>query len=104
MAAVPARYVLERAAWREAAALAPRASPYPYAEAIGYFARALGAAHTGALALAREDLAKLTSLCDADLAKHQDYGAGQTTVLNEGGLGLGRAGGRPGATGSHAHA
>jgi len=80
-AAVPARYVLERAAWREAAALAPRASPYPYAEAIGYFTRALGAAHTGALALAREDLAKLTSLRDADLAKQQDYWAGQTAVL-----------------------
>ena len=80
-AAVPARYVLERGAWREAAALTPRLSPYPYAEAIGYFTRAMGAAHTGALAQAHEDVARLTSLRDADLTKHQDYWAGQTEVL-----------------------
>jgi hypothetical protein len=82
-AAVPARYVLERGAWHEAAALTPRLSPYPYAEAIGYFTRAMGAAHTGALAQAHEDLARLTSLSEADLTKHQDYWAGQTEVLTK---------------------
>jgi predicted Zn-dependent protease len=41
----------------------------------------MGAAHTGALAQAHEDLAKLTSLQEADLTKHQDYWAGQTEVL-----------------------
>jgi hypothetical protein len=47
LAAIPARWVLERRAWREAAALEPKASDYPYTEAMTYFARALGASHTG---------------------------------------------------------
>jgi hypothetical protein len=50
LAAVPARYALERQAWKEAAALEPRGSQFPQAEAITYFARALGAARSGDLA------------------------------------------------------
>lgn len=53
LASVPARYALERRAWQEAAALAPR--PYdaldwerfPWPEAVTWFARGLGAAHVG---------------------------------------------------------
>lgn len=80
-AAVPARYVLERAAWSEAATLDPYPSQYPYAQAIGYFARAMGEAHTGELSRARDDIAKLKSLREQDRAKKQDYWAGQTEVL-----------------------
>src|SRR5438477_2365886 len=47
LAAIPARWVLERAAWSEAAALEPKVSDYSYAEAMTYFVRALGASHTG---------------------------------------------------------
>ena len=47
LAAIPARWALERRAWAEAAALEPHASAFPYAEAMTYFARALGASHTG---------------------------------------------------------
>jgi hypothetical protein len=43
-AAIPARYALERGAWAEAAALETRESPYPYADSLTWFARALGAA------------------------------------------------------------
>lgn len=46
-AAMPARYALERGAWAEAAALTPRESPFPYAEAMTHFARAIGAAKAG---------------------------------------------------------
>ena len=53
LAAIPARWALERRAWAEAAALAPTASAFPYAEAMTYFARALGASHTGDTARAR---------------------------------------------------
>ena len=42
LAAVPARFALERQAWNEAAALEPRGSQFPQAEAITYFARAIG--------------------------------------------------------------
>jgi tetratricopeptide (TPR) repeat protein len=67
LAAIPARYALERRAWREAAALTvqPVTFPwekYPYAEANVHFARAVGAARAGDLGAAREALAKLTDL------------------------------------------
>jgi hypothetical protein len=80
-AAPPARYVLERAAWHEAAALEPRVSQYPYVKAISHFTRAMGAAHTGKLAQVREDIGKLERLREADIATKQDYWAGQTEVL-----------------------
>ena len=45
LAAIPARYALERGQWRDAAALAVRPAPeWRAAEAITHFARALGAA------------------------------------------------------------
>jgi hypothetical protein len=47
LAAVPARFALERQAWKEAAVLEPRGSQFPQAEAITYFARAIGAARSG---------------------------------------------------------
>ncbi|MBV1800415.1 hypothetical protein [Siccirubricoccus sp. G192] len=46
-AAMPARYALERGAWAEAAALAPRQTAYPYTEAMTHFARAIGLARSG---------------------------------------------------------
>jgi tetratricopeptide (TPR) repeat protein len=47
LAAIPARWALERSSWAEAAALEPRTTSYPYADAMTWFARALGASHTG---------------------------------------------------------
>jgi tetratricopeptide (TPR) repeat protein len=47
LAAIPARYVLERGRWADAAALTVRPAPsWRAAEAITHFARALGAART----------------------------------------------------------
>ena len=67
LAAVPARYALERRAWKEATALTvqPPAYPwakYPYAEAIVHFARAVGAARGGDLDMARREVATLTEI------------------------------------------
>ncbi len=64
VAAIPARYALERGAWEEAAALAPPATPFAFADAVTYFARALGAAHLGRLDAARQDVEKLAGLRD----------------------------------------
>src|SRR4051812_41509679 len=47
LAAVPARYALERGQWKEAARLQPTPNPAPYVEAITWFARGLGAARSG---------------------------------------------------------
>ncbi len=57
--AVRVRYALERNAWTEAAALQPINSPFPYAEAIVYFARAIGAARMKAIGQAGRDLRAL---------------------------------------------
>jgi tetratricopeptide (TPR) repeat protein len=82
LAAVPARYVLERGAWAEAAQLQPRDSQYAYTQAITYFARAMGAAKTGNTKQAREDIEKLRAAQQADLAKpDQAYWAGQSNIL-----------------------
>ena len=67
LAAVPARYALERRAWKEAAALtvAPASFPwkdYPWAEAIVHFARAVGAARSGDLGTARAAVARLAAI------------------------------------------
>ena len=48
LAAIPARYAMERQQWAEAAALEPRPAPNtPYTEAITHFVRAIGAARAG---------------------------------------------------------
>ena len=67
LAAIPARYALERRDWKAAAALGSRPADfpwekYPYAEAIVHLARAVGAAHTGDLATARRATARLDTI------------------------------------------
>src|SRR5262249_57580906 len=63
LAAVPARYMLERQDWRGAAGLqVPAVVNAPPARAIIYFARALGAARSGDLAAAQTDIGKLQEL------------------------------------------
>jgi len=71
LAAIPARYALERGRWREAAALPVRADlSEPSALAITYFARALGAARSGDTATARAALASLGTIDDDLGARH----------------------------------
>src|ERR1039458_1374883 len=69
MGTSPARYAVERHAWSEAAALTVPPKTFPggrwaWTEANLYFARALGASHTGQLEAAQKDLVQLTSLRD----------------------------------------
>jgi tetratricopeptide (TPR) repeat protein len=64
-AAMPARYVLERRAWSEAASLEPPPDLQPAAEAITYFARALGSVRSGNAANAQKAIEKLQSLREA---------------------------------------
>lgn len=47
LAAIPARYAVERGAWKEAAGLPMTPSDYAFADAMTWFARALGAARDG---------------------------------------------------------
>jgi hypothetical protein len=47
LAAMPARLVMERGAWDEAASLRPRPSNFAYADALTHFARAVSFARSG---------------------------------------------------------
>jgi len=61
-AAIPVRYTFERGAWKEAATLTPMKTPYKQAEAIIWFGRALGAARSGDVAAAKQDLIQISRL------------------------------------------
>jgi hypothetical protein len=80
LAAMPSRYALERRAWSEAASLVPAASPFPYAEAMTYFARALGSAHLGRSVAAREAADSLAAIHQVLLARGETYWAEQVAI------------------------
>jgi len=83
LAAIPARYALERGRWDEATQLAVRPAPeWRAAEAITHFARALGAARGGDTALAREEIAMLGEIEQALAAARdpQAYWSGQVKI------------------------
>jgi len=80
MAAMPARYVLERRAWKEATALQPHATKFLFPEAITHFARGLGFARTGDLAAAKEEEATLAKLRDQLADRKIAYWSGQVEV------------------------
>jgi tetratricopeptide (TPR) repeat protein len=82
VAAIPARYALERGAWADAAALpvSPSASPLPFIDAITHFARAIGAARSGTPAAAKADLERLAALRDKVLEMKDSYWAEQVDI------------------------
>jgi len=77
LAAVPARYALEREAWQEAANAPVPArvqwAKYPFAEAMFEYGHALGRLHTGDLAGARIAIARMHALRDATTDIKFDY-------------------------------
>ena len=80
LAAIPARYALERDAWVEAAALTPRQTPFAWADAVTHFARALGAARSGSAAAARRDIDRLAELRDAVQTTNDAYWTEQVEI------------------------
>lgn len=82
LAAMPARYVLERRAWSEAAQLPVQATKFSFPDAIRHFARGLGFARTGNLDAARQETAQLTSLRDTLMQQKNGYWAKQVEVQN----------------------
>ena len=84
--AIPARYALERRQWSEAASLtlSPAGFPwrrFPWAEAHLHFARALGAARSGDLSLARQEVEKLTAIRQALSEIKGDYDWGKQVEI-----------------------
>jgi hypothetical protein len=80
IAAIPARYALERRDWAQAARLTPTASQYPWTEAMVYFARALGATRTGNLAVARASVDSLSAIQRRVRERGESYWSEQVAI------------------------
>lgn len=84
-AAIPARYTLERRRWSDAAALKvhPADFPwknFPYAEAMIYYARSLGASRSGDTAAASKDIERLTTIQKSLADAKENYWATQVEI------------------------
>jgi len=64
MAAIEARWAMERGRWADAAAIDPRPNRFAHTESMIYFARAVGAARSGNAVRARGDVDRLAALKD----------------------------------------
>ena len=85
LAAVPARYVLERRSWTEAAGLAVRPDSFPWSrfpqsEAMVHFARAVAFARSGNAAPARAALERLAELQKLVAQRKDAYWADQVEI------------------------
>jgi hypothetical protein len=85
LAAIPARYALERGRWAEAAGLTLSPSDFPWgrfpqAEAVLSFARGLGAARSGDVLAARQSVERLQALRDALATAKNAYWAEQVDI------------------------
>ena len=80
LAAIPARYALERGDWAAAAKLEPRATRVAYADALTWFARAIGAARTADTATARTAVDELQKAAERLTTEQESYWAEQVTI------------------------
>src|SRR5262245_56863902 len=80
VAAIPARYALERGDWKAAVALEPKQTPFPYTEAMTYFARAIGAARLGDAATVRTSIDGLQQARDRLTQAKETYWAEQVEI------------------------
>jgi tetratricopeptide (TPR) repeat protein len=80
LAAIPARYALEREDWKQATQLALRETPFPYTDAMTWFARGLGAARLGRAATASESATALEQIRERLLKAGEDYWALQVAI------------------------
>jgi tetratricopeptide (TPR) repeat protein len=83
IAAIPARYALERGAWAEAARLEPRPSPVPFANALTWFARALGASRSGDTAVAQAAITSLQGIHDRLVQAKEAYWSEQVEIQRQ---------------------
>jgi len=80
MAAIPARYALERRDWKQAAGLAVRETSFPHTDAMTWFARGLGAARLGQAPAANESAAALLQIRERFLKAGENYWALQVEI------------------------
>lgn len=80
LAAIPARYALERGDWKQATQLTPRKTPFPYTEAMTWFARGLGFARMGQAAAAYESAANLKQIRERLSNSGENYWGQQVEI------------------------
>jgi len=80
LAAIPARYALERQDWKRASQLPVRETPYPYTDALTWFARGLGAARLGQVRTAIESAEALHQIHDRLVTASENYWARQVEI------------------------
>ena len=80
LAAIPARYALERGDWAAAAKLEPRETRVAYADALTWFARALGASRSGDVTGARAAVDGLQKAGDRLAAEKENYWVEQVAI------------------------
>jgi len=80
LAAIPARYALERGDWQQASQLTVRETPYAYTDAMTWFARGLGSARLGLAKPAYESAAALHKLGESLAQAGEKYWALQVQI------------------------
>ena len=80
LAAIPARYALERQDWKQAVQLAPRATTFPYTDALTWFARGLGAARLRQTAAVNESATALQQIRERLSKANENYWARQVEI------------------------
>ena len=80
LAAIPARYALERQDWQQAEQLQPQQTPFPFADAMTWFARGMGAARLGHTATANDAVTALQQLKDRLQEANERYWAKQVEI------------------------
>ena len=80
LAAIPARYALERQDWQQAERLALSETPFPYTDAMTWFARGMGAARLGHAAAANEAATALRQIQERLSKANEPYWAQQVEI------------------------
>ena len=80
LAAIPARYALERSAWADAARLDARTTGFSYVDALTWFAKALGAARQRDVRAARAAVEEIQRCLDRTVASRETYWVEQVTI------------------------
>ncbi len=80
LAAIPARYALERQDWKQALQLPLRETPFPYTDAMTWFARGFGAARLERTQAARESVTALKQIRERLLKAGDNYWAQQVEI------------------------
>ena len=80
LAAMPARYALERGDWKRASQLEPQGTRFPHTEAMTWFARGIGAARLGKGGAAEQSAAALEEIHEQLLKAGENYWALQVKI------------------------